>query len=109
MSSVRYYPNTKIYDLGLKYGIKIDSIKRVYAEPYHKASFSETPLISNAEFRWIFCKFLKEVILSKERLLNAIEIQKKFMSKEEILDMYSVFCGERIKDLEKDLLLFYAK
>ena len=106
--SVKYYPNTEIYDLAIEQGIKIENIEDAYAETYHDVRHSGTPLISKKDFMDIYFKFLKEVFLSKERLHNAIEIQKKFLSEQEILDVYSIFFRKKIKDLNRDVFR-YAK
>ena len=106
--SVKYYPNTEVYDLAIEHGIKIENIEDAYAETYHDVRHSGTPLISKKEFMDIYFKFLKEVFLSKERLHNAIEIQKKFLSEQEILDVYSIFFRKKIKDLNRDVFR-YAK
>lgn len=106
--SVKYYPNTEIYDLAIEHGIKIENIEDAYAETYHDVRHSGTPLISKKEFMDIYFKFLKEIFLSKERLHNAIEIQKRFLSEQEILDVYSIFFRKKIKDLNRDVFR-YAK
>lgn len=102
--SVKYYPNSEIYNLALKHGIMIDNIRDAYAVPYHDIKYCETPLISKYTFRDIYFRFLKEVFLSKERLQNAIDIQKIFLTKQEIFDIYSIFFKKRVKDLQKDVL-----
>ena len=104
--SVRCYPNTEIYDSALRNGAKIEDIKDTYGGHYQDIMYSETPLISKSAFLEIKFKLLKEVFLSKERLLNAIEIQKKFLTKEEILDFYSLALKKKIENLEKDVLRF---
>ena len=71
-------------------------------------SFVETPLISRSAFRNLSFKYTLSIILSKERLLNAIEIQKKFLTKEEILDFYSIFFKRRVKNL-KEAVFAYAR
>ena len=107
--SVKYYPHTQIRDLALTNGIKISDIQGAYAETYHNIKHSQTPLIPRKAFRDIYFTFLKEVFLSKERLLNAIEIQKAFLSRQEILDIYSIFFRKRVKNLEKDVLYYANK
>lgn len=106
--SVKYYPNTEIYGLALKYGIRSTNIIDAYAETYHDVRHGETPLIPESAFRDIYLEFLSEIFLSKERLFNAFRIQKKFFSNDEILDMFSIFFRKRIKSFEKDVLR-YAK
>jgi len=104
--SVRYYPNTEIYDLALKHGIKVDDIEDAYAETYHDIRHSQTPLIPKQVFRDIYFMFLNEVFLSRERLLNAIGIQKRYLTEGEILDIYSIFFRKRVADLENDVLRY---
>ncbi|MFC2167001.1 B12-binding domain-containing radical SAM protein [Acidobacteriota bacterium] len=104
--SVKYYPNTELYGLALKDGIKSEDIEDAYAETYHDIRHSETPLISKMDFNEIYFKFLEEVFLSKERLLNALEIQNQYLSQNEILDVYSIFFRKRIKDIDTDVLRY---
>jgi len=106
--STKYYPNTQIYDLALRHGIKVADIEHAYKETYHDVRHSGTPLIPRGAFKDIYFKFLNEIFLSRERLVNAIEIQKMFLTNQEILDVYSIFFRKRIKDLDKDVLR-YAK
>ena len=107
-NSVKYYPNTEIYDLALQDGIRLGDIRYAHQEPFHDIEHSGTPLIPKSAFRNIQFKFLQEIILSKERLLNAIEIQRRFFTEKEILDFYSLCLKRKVTDLEKDLLR-YAK
>ena len=104
--AVKYYPNTEIYDLARKCGINESKMESAYAYPYHDIRHSGTPLISEAEFSNIYFGFLKGVFLSKERLRNAIEIQKKFLSTQELLDVYSIFFRKKINDLESEVLSY---
>ena len=104
--AVKYYPNTEIYDLARKCGINESKMESAYAYPYHDIRHSGTPLISEAEFSNIYFGFLKGVFLSKERLRNAIEIQKKFLSTQELLDVYSIFFSKKINDLESEVLSY---
>jgi anaerobic magnesium-protoporphyrin IX monomethyl ester cyclase len=106
--SVKYYPQTEIHGLALMHGIKAGDIENAYAQTYHSVKHAQTPLIPEKAFRDIYFKFLNEVFLDKQRLLNAIEIQKRFLSTREILDVYSIFFRKRVKDLKKDVL-YYAK
>ena len=104
--SVKYYPNTEIHDLAIESGINVDNMLDAYAEVYHDVRHSETPLIDKKAFRNIYFKFLNEIFLSKERMLNALEIQKKYLSEEELLNVYSIFFRKKIKDLEKDVISY---
>jgi len=106
--SVKYYPNTEIYDLAIKYGLDVDNIKYAYSETYHDIRHAQTPLIPKKEFRSIYFQFLKEVFLSKERLSNAIKIQKKFLTEQELLDVYSIFLRKRVRSLQEDIFRYAA-
>ena len=101
-NSVKYYPNTEIYDLALQDGITLGDIRYAHQEPFHDIEHSGTPLIPKSAFRNIQFKFLQEIILSKERLLNAIEIQRRFFTEKEILDFYSLCLKRKVTDLEKE-------
>jgi len=105
-NSLRYYPNTEVYNIALKEGMPLNNIRDSYREPYHDISKCGTLLIPSLEFRNIHFKFVKEVFFSKERFLNAIEIQRKYSSEKEILDFYSVHLARRIKNIKKDLLAY---
>jgi len=107
--AVKYYPHTEIYDLALTSGIKLKDIEAGYTGTYHNIKHSQTPLIPKKAFRDIYFKFLKEVFLSKERLLNAVKIQERFLAQEEILDIYSIFFRKRIKNLEKEVFCYANK
>ncbi|NQT90744.1 MAG: B12-binding domain-containing radical SAM protein [Candidatus Omnitrophica bacterium] len=103
---VKYHPNTEIYDLALSHGIKADLVKDAYAESYHDIAHSQTPLISNRDFKWLFSKFLREVVLSEERLANALKIQKRLQTKEEMQSVYKSYLKEDIGDLEKEIFSY---
>lgn len=105
--SAKYYPNTEMCGLALRSGIKIENIKDAYLVPYQDRRYSETPFISRNEFWEIYFKFVQEIFLTKERLRNAIEIQKRFLTKQEILDFYSIVFRKRVESLNRDVL-YYA-
>ena len=106
--AVRYYPGTELCRLAVKEGFDEELIKKTYNDSYHNIIHSGTPLIPKQVFQDIVFKFLNEVFLSKERLLNAIKIQRKFLTSQEILDTYSIFFKKRIKDFDQEVMP-YAK
>jgi hypothetical protein len=56
--------------------------------------------MKKVHYRW-----LSEIILNKERFTNALEIQKKFHTDEEIIDYYSSFFGKDFDSIESLLKL----
>jgi len=108
-NAVKYFPRTEIYDLALKKGIKLNNIRNAYSGLYYETKYSQTPYFSRDDFINLSLKFFKEICLSKERLVNALEIQKKFYSKEELLDYYSIFFQKRVTDLDRDILSYVKR
>ena len=106
--AVKYYPGTELMRLAVEEGFDEQAIKKAYTDPYHDIMHSGTPLITKQAFQDIYFRFLTEVFLSKERLLNAIRIQRKFLTNQEILDTYSIFFKKRIKDFDQEVMP-YAK
>jgi len=102
--SVKYYPNTEVYDLALENGENKELIAKAYQDSFHNIKHSETRQIPNSQFQVLYLKFLQEVFLSGERLKNSYYIQKKFMTEQEILDMYSIFFRRKINNIEKEVL-----
>ena len=109
-SVIRFFPNVEIYHLALRNGFKLKDMNNAFQSSYSYRDLQPraTPLISKTEFNTLILKYWEEVVLSKERLLNALEIQKKFYSKAELLDYYSIFFQKKVNDLDRDILL-YAK
>jgi hypothetical protein len=56
--------------------------------------------MKKVHYRW-----LSEIILNKERFTNALEIQKKFHTDEEIIAYYSSFFGKDFDSIESLLKL----
>ncbi len=103
---VRYFPKTELFDIALKHKIITeDSMEAVY-KPYHDISKSETPTMSNADFKKIFLIYLKEIFLNKERLNHALAIQEKYLSDEELACVYSSIFHRKITSPRKDLKPF---
>ncbi len=107
--SVKYYPDTEIFQMALDDGFDLKQSDNAYDETYHDISHSGTPTIPSREFQKLYFRFLKDCFLSRTRLENALRVQEKFLSNQEILDMYSLFFRRRIKDLDRDVLRFATK
>jgi len=106
--AVKYYPGTELCRLAIQEGFDEKSMRTAYTDPFHGIIHSGTPLIPKQVFQEIVFKFLNEIFLSKERLLNAIKIQRRFLANQEILDTYSTFFRKHITDFEKEVMP-YAK
>jgi hypothetical protein len=106
--AVKYYPGTELCRLAIEDGFDEKMIRTAYTDPFHDIMHSGTPLIPKQAFQEIVFKFLNEIFLSRERLLNAIKLQRKFMTNQEILDTYSTFFRKKITDFENEVMP-YAK
>jgi len=104
--TLRYYPGTEIYNLALTCDIRLSQIKSANEKPFHDITYTGTPLLSKKDFLDFNLKVTWEILLSKERLRNAIKIQEKFLTKQEILDAYSIIFKKRVSDLERDVLSY---
>ncbi len=104
--SVKYYPDTAIFQMAQADGFDLERSDKAYDETYHDISHSGTPHISSKDFQELYFRFLREVFLSEPRLRHALEVQRKFCSEQEIMDMYSLFFRRRVRDLERDVLKF---
>lgn len=106
IAAVKYYPHTEIFELARQQGIRVKDIRSTYSCGYHDVSFKETPLISHKDFRDISLRFYSEIVMSEDRILNALRIQKKYLTEREILDCYSLYSRRRINNIEKDILRY---
>ena len=78
-----------------------ESAKGLYTE----FQFSETPLLSKEFMKKVHFRWLSEVILNKERFMNALTIQRKFHTDEEITAYYSSFFGKDFDNIDSILKL----
>ncbi len=104
--SVKYYPDTEIYQIARDHGIDLKRSADAYSETYHDISHSGTPEIPPRAFQTLYFTFLRDVFLSRNRLENAVKIQRKYLTEEEISDAYSLFFRRRVRNFERDVLRF---
>ncbi|NOZ87503.1 MAG: B12-binding domain-containing radical SAM protein [Deltaproteobacteria bacterium] len=102
--TVKYYPNTDIFRIGLEHGLNLPKDDSAFDAPYHDIGHFGTPTLPAGEIRELYFRFLKEIFLSRPRLEQAMEIQGLHMTDQEILDMYSLLLRRRIRDVEKELI-----
>ncbi len=102
--SVKYYPDTDIYEMAKAHGFDVVRADQAYDEAYHDISHSGTPTIPNRAFQAIYFRFLKEVFLNRRRIENALAIQRRYFTEAELLDAYSLFFRRRIRDIDSDIL-----
>jgi len=104
--SVKYYPNTDMFKIGLEHGLDLERSDAAYDEPYHDVSHGGTPTLPPVKLKELYYRFLRETFMSRTRLENALRIQRQYMDEQELLDAYSLFFRRRIRDIEKDVLRF---
>lgn len=97
---VKFYPGTNLYKIAGDMGILDAENKNIY-HPYHEISTHKTDLLSEEDFKELFVYFMREIFLNKERLRNAIKVQRKFLSDEEIKMLYSTFLKREINSPEE--------
>lgn len=98
--AVKYYKNTKMYDLAIKEDFSKTELNKVGKGGYHQIEFCSTPLLSEIFMKKVLYRYLKEVLLNKERMKNIINIQRKYLSDNEIKNFYSEFFMKKINSVE---------
>ncbi len=97
--AAKYYKNSKMYSLALEEGFSAEELEKSKKGLYNEIQFCETPLLSRDFLKKMHYRWINEVILNKERLLNALSIQRKHHTDEEIKLFYSSFFGKEIKNV----------
>ncbi|MBU1975753.1 MAG: B12-binding domain-containing radical SAM protein [Nanoarchaeota archaeon] len=101
--STIYYKNTKMYDMALKEGFTLQELQDSQKGLYNEVQYLETPLLSKEFLKQTKHRWMKEVILNKERMTNALAIQRKYLIEDDIKLFYSSFFGREITDLDRVL------
>ena len=103
--ALKYYRDTEMYEQAQEQGFKISTLDNSAKGLYTEFQFCETPLLSKEFMKKVHFRWLSEIILDKERFTNALEIQKKFHTEEEIIAYYSSFFGKDFDSLDSILKL----
>ena len=98
---VKYFPGTELYNMAIKKNIITPDLKDNIYKPYHDIHGHKTDTLSERDFNMLFFKYMREIFLNKERLQNALFIQRKYLSEEEINMVYSSFLKKKIKSPEE--------
>ncbi len=99
--AAKYYKNTKMYSLAVEEGFSKKELEESQEGLYNEIQFCETPLLPRSFLRAAHYKWIKEIILNQERMLNAIAIQRKYHTEKEIEFFYSSFFGKKIENIDK--------
>ena len=70
---------------------------------YHEFEFFETPLLSRDFVNTIYWRYIREVIFDRERMGNAIAIQKRHYCDREIKEFYSRLFRKKFENIEEIL------
>ena len=103
--ALKYYRDTEMYEQAQEQGFNISTLDNSAKGLYTEFQFCETPLLSKEFMKKVHFRWLSEVILNKERFTNALEIQKKFHTDEEIIAYYSSFFGRDFDSIESIIKL----
>jgi MoaA/NifB/PqqE/SkfB family radical SAM enzyme len=103
--ALKYYRDTEMYEQAQEQGFNISTLDNSAKGLYTEFEFCETPLLSKEFMKKVHYRWLSEIILNKERFTNALEIQKKFHTDEEIIAYYSSFFGKDFDSIESLLKL----
>ena len=105
--AAKYYPKTEMYEMAVRNGLyNNELLQKSYLDTYHNIHHCETPWITSKQASSLFFIFLRDVFLSKQRIINSMKVIKKYYSENEIKDMYSIFFQKQVKDIEKDILQY---
>ena len=103
--ALKYYRDTEMYEQAQDQGFNISTLDNSAKGLYTEFEFCETPLLSKEFMKKVHYRWLSEIILNKERFTNALKIQKKFHTDEEIIAYYSSFFGKDFDSIESILKL----
>ncbi len=105
--AAKYYPKTEMYEMAVSNeSYNNELLKTAYLDAYHNIHHCETPWLSVKQASSLFLIFLRDVFLSKQRIINSMKVISKYYSENEIKDMYSIFFQKQVKDIEKDILQY---
>jgi hypothetical protein len=103
----KYYPKTEMYEMAMNNGLyNNELLQTAYLDAYHNIHHCETPWITARQASSLFLIFLKDVFMSKERIINSLNVVSKYYTEDEIKDMYSIFFQRQVKDIDKDILQY---
>jgi hypothetical protein len=97
-----------MYEQAQEQGFNISTLDNSAKGLYTEFEFCETPLLSKEFMKKVHYRWLSEIVLNKERFTNALEIQKKFHTDEEIIAYYSSFFGKDFDSIDTILSLCRA-
>ena len=103
--ALKYYRDTEMYEQAQEEGFNISTLDNSAKGLYTEFQFCETPLLSKEFMKKVHFQWLSEIVLDRERFTNALEIQKKFHTEEEIIAYYSSFFGKDFDSIDSILRL----
>lgn len=99
LSILKIYPNTDMEKLAIANGVSIESIRRSSILAYHQ--LPDTLPFSKEFTRKIQSSFLSNYFLSKDRLEKVLDVQRKIMSDDELIQKYNSYLPKGISSLEE--------
>ena len=103
--ALKYYRDTEMYEQAQEEGFNISTLDNSAKGLYTEFQFCETPLLSKEFMKKVHFRWLSEIVLDRERFTNALQIQKKFHTEEEIIAYYSSFFGKDFDSIDSILKL----
>ena len=98
---VKFYPGTQMYKMAEEMKIIDSHLKQNIFKPYHEIGTHKTDKMTENDFKELFVFYMRDIFLNKDRLRNAIRIQRKYLSVEELNMVYSTFLNRKIDSPEK--------
>jgi anaerobic magnesium-protoporphyrin IX monomethyl ester cyclase len=98
---VKFYPGTQMYKIAEEMKIIDSHQKQNVFKPYHEIGTHKTDKMTENDFKELFVFYMRDIFLNKDRLRNAIRIQRKYLSDEELNMVYSTFLNRKIDSPEK--------
>lgn len=102
---VKFFPGTQMYKMAEELGIIDLHQRQNIFHPYHEISTHKTDKMTENDFKELFIFYMRDIFLNKDRLRNAIRVQKKYLSDEELNMVYSTFLNRKIDSPEKTFKL----
>ena len=98
---VKFFPGTKLYKKAEELGIIDASQGLNIFKPYHEISTHRTDKMNEGDFKELFVFYMRDIFLDKDRMSNALRVQRKYLSGKEVNMVYGTFLNRKIDSPEK--------
>lgn len=96
--AVKYFPGTGLTKLALAQQAITPEIVEQAASAYHDVSGARTSTMSQADFQELFMFYMKDILMDRPRLTQALEVQERFLQPHELAAAYSALLNRKITD-----------